>query len=513
MARLPLFGGSYSARSIIANCQRCLNLYPEKNAVGAPVSLTHYQRPGLIPLLAAAPVQAPVRCLYRASNGIGYAVIGNGVYLLTPGSPYWTTRLLGNITPDLKNPVSMADNGFDIVIVEGTTKGWTIRMDTNVFAPITSTSFHGGDKVDYIDTFMIFNRRQKNIFDSTLSSTQKTPSDPTSVVFDPHDLYFGIKSGYPDDIQWLVVNRREIILVGSLKSEVWYNAGLAAFPFAVLPGAFFEHGTMSRYTVAAMDISVFMLGQDLQGMGIVYKIKGYNCNRISNYAMEYQIREIARKSTIADAIGYCYQQDGHSFYVLHFPSGDKTWVFDDSLSDDPTIAWHEEAWTDLNGVHHRHRGNCHAFVRSTHLIGDWENGMIYEQDFKTYTDTVAGTEYRITRTRTFPHIGTGEVEVGPMGRKPVLADGQRVQFHKFEADIESGTSPLPEQITLRYSDDRGRTWSSDVLQHGGNLGEYLTWPTWQGLGIARDRVFELEYSHNGEAALNGAWVEATVLEG
>ena len=100
-----------------------------------------------------------------------------------------------------------------------------------------------------------------------------------------------------------------------------------------------------------------------------------------------------------------------------------------------------------------------------------------------------------------------------MGRKPVLADGQRVQFHKFEADIESGTSPLPEQITLRYSDDRGRTWSSDVLQHGGNLGEYLTWPTWQGLGIARDRVFELEYSHNGEAALNGAWVEATVLEG
>jgi hypothetical protein len=261
-----------------------------------------------------------------------------------------------------------------------------------------------------------------------------------------------------------------------------------------------------------MDISVFFLGQDLQGNGIVYRARGYNCNRVSNFALEYQIRKMSRTVGIADAIGYCYQQDGHSFYVLQFPAGDQTWVFDDSLSEDPTIAWHQEAWTDLDGIHHRHRGNCAAFMFGTNVVGDWENGMIYNVALTSYTDIVAGVEYPITRVRSFPHIGTGEVEIGPLGARPVMADGKRVQFHQFVADIESGTSPVPESITLRYSDDRGRTWSSDVLQTGGALGEYLTWPTWRGLGIARDRVFEIEYSHRGEAALNGAWVEGTVLE-
>jgi hypothetical protein len=74
MARLALVGGSYQARSIIANAQRCINLFPEKNAGAAPVPLTHYQRPGLRPLLANAPVVAPVRNIYKASNETGYCV-------------------------------------------------------------------------------------------------------------------------------------------------------------------------------------------------------------------------------------------------------------------------------------------------------------------------------------------------------------------------------------------------------------------------------------------------------
>jgi len=108
--------------------------------------------------------------------------------------------------------------------------------------------------------------------------------------------------------------------------------------------------------------------------------------------------------------------------------------------------------------------------------------------------------------------------MGGQRGQSALADGQRVRYHRFIADIESGLAnpafgdPGPAvSIVLRYSDDRGRTWSSDVLQTGGAPGEYLTWAKWEGVGIARDRVFELEYAHDGEAALNGAWVEAEIL--
>jgi hypothetical protein len=114
--------------------------------------------------------------------------------------------------------------------------------------------------------------------------------------------------------------------------------------------------------------------------------------------------------------------------------------------------------------------------------------------------------------RTFPHIHMGEDASG----RTVTADGRRLQFTSVIADIECGTVPLdamdnPASVGLRWSDDRGRTFGNTVLQSLGAPGQYLTEPKWLGLGIARDRVFEINYSVAGPAALNGAWVDARVL--
>lgn len=502
MARLALAGGSYSARSIIANCQRCINLFPENNANASPVTITHYQRPGLRPL-AGGPV-APVRNLYRASNGNGYCTIGSNVYAIDPS---WNLQQLGTVTPGRLNPVSMIDNGVTIMVVDGSPQGWTINMATNEYSLYVDPSglFRGATRGDYIDSFMLFNvaGTPNNEFISTLSGV---------ATFDP--TYFAFKTAYPDPLMALIVNRHEILLIGQLKTEVWYNGGLATFPFLMLQGVYHEHGTLARYSVASLDISVFFLGSDLQGNGVVYKIKGYSCLRVSNYAIEYQIRKMRKAVGIDDAIGYTYQQDGHYFYVLHFPKGDQTWVLDDTIQDTNT-AWHQEGWTNpKTGVLHRHRANCHAFINDTNVVGDWQNGTIYEMDLDQYVDNVNGVDCGIQRLRTFPHVIGGEVAFGIYGKRAIPADGRRIQFTAFFLDMELGLTdsnsgqPL---ITLRYSDDKGRTYSSDILQHGGEEGEYLTVPTWRGLGIARDRVFEVEYAFNGPAAMNGAWVEGTVL--
>lgn len=502
MARLPLVGGAYSPRSIIANCQRCWNLYPERNPTGAPVPLTHYQRPGLKPLTQLADA-APVRGLYRASNGNAYCVCGSSVYTI---SASWNATKLGTITPGLTNPTSMIDNGTDLLLVDGSTNGWTIHLADNTFAQVVDTTgiFQGANKVDIIDGFIIWNMPGTANFGSTLFN---------QIKFDA--TQYAAKFGYPDPLMTLAVNRHEITMIGALKSEVWYDAGLSTFPFAELQGVYYEHGTVATYSAAPYDITVAWLGQDLAGQGVVYRARGYQCQRISNHAVEFQIRKMADSVGIADAIGYWYQKDGHQFYVLHFPAGDQTWVYDDALGNDVEMAWHQEGWTDGDGQFHRHRANCHAFVHGTNLVGDWENGWLYAMDMNTYSDTVDSRTYPLTCVRTFPHISTGEVEIGSFGKRPVTADGHLVQYHKFMLDLECGMAPqnadgTPAQIILRYSDDRGRTWSQDILQSGGQPGEYLTWPTWQGIGMARDRVFEVEYAFQGPGALNGAWVEASV---
>ena len=159
MAKVPLIGGFYVAQSLLANAQRCLNLYPERNSEDAPFPFTTYLTPGL-----TARVQLDgggmVRGLYRASTGDLYAVINQdttnaGVYWV--GSS-WQLHLLGTI-PYGTNPVSMWDNRLVVVLVDGSKNGWYIDLTNNrAFGSIVATAFYGADKVDYLDTYFIFNQ-------------------------------------------------------------------------------------------------------------------------------------------------------------------------------------------------------------------------------------------------------------------------------------------------------------------------------------------------------------------
>ncbi len=558
MPRLNLLGGAYQALSIIANAQRCVNLYQEANpADNAPTPITHYPTPGL-DLLSAGPITAPVRCTYRSSNGQPYAVIGPNVYRVNPG---WTLSQIGTIS-NLSTPVVMGDNGLVVIIVDGTSSGWAINMSNFDFAPITDPAFYGATRVDYIDTFFVFNRPGTAdmyaslseasfdmltgvvgaIFSGNIANGGTGYTDGTYVgipfsggtgagftatvivaagvvtnvipVNEGHDYIIGdslttasigpgsnfdyqvtgvhgdafdplaiaAKSGYPDFLAGLIVMHREIWLIGTLTSEIWYDAGAADFPFQAMPGAFIEHGCVAPYSIAAQDLSVFWLSQDKQGQTLILEGSNYQAKRISTNAIENEIRNY---SNITDAIGFCYQTEGHVFYVLTFPSANATWVYDRSVG-----LWHQRAWTDTNGNLNRHRANCVMNAYGTVVCGDWQNGNLYNWDLDTYTDI----GQPISRIRSMPHT---------------VENLNRISYMQLVADIEVGEDTDNTQdpvINLRWSDDRGKTYGNYVSQSLGKTGQYLTNAQWQRLGIARDRVFELSWSAAVKTALQGVFL-------
>lgn len=496
--RLPLVGGAYAARSIIANSQRCINLFPESNREDSTTPLTHYQRPGLVPF-ANGPV-APVRGLYQASNGNGYAVIGQNVYSINPVT--FVISLLGQLVEPRFTPVSFIDNGIDILLVDSSTIGYTIHLADNAFAQFVDPTglFTGATRVDIIDGFTLWNILGTPSFGSTLDNVLTI--DPT---------YSAAKNVYPDELISLIVNQHELFLLGRLKSEIWYNAGGENFPFALLPGAYIEHGLLAAYSLSAMDVGVYWLGQDLYGQGIVFRQRRYDTKRISNHALEEAIRQMAKTGPISDAIGYCYQQGGHSFYVLNFPTGNQTWVWDEAIGD-PEKGWHQRCWTDGNGKLNRDRGNCHAMIGGRNIVGDWQNGTLYFLDLDEFADTVGGVRQALTCIRTFPHIGATP---GPNG--PIPIDGNRLKITQVQADIECGNAPLdaagePAKIGLRWSVDRGNTFGQTVLESNGAPGQFITNPQWRIIDSqSRDPVFELSYSIDGAAALNGLWIDVQGL--
>lgn len=472
--RIQLLGGAYVTKGLIADAQRCVNMFPEKNPQDAEAPVTHYPTPGLT-LIVPGPIVAPVRGLYFANNSQLYAVIGKNVYYIDVN---YTVTLLGTVA-DTGSMVSFIDNGATLVIVIGTTTGYMITLATNAFAVITDPNFFGGDKIDYIDTFLVSNITGTQSFISSLSNT---------VSWDA--LYIANKTASADLLVTLVVVHREIWLLGKFTTEVWYDAGNAGFPFALVPGVMIQHGCAALYSVQADSQACYWLSQDKNGKALVMKGQAYQAAPISTPAI---VQEFSTYSTISDAIAYMYQQDGHVFYVLNFPTANKTWAYDLT-----TDAWHQRTWQDLSGEENRHRAQCHAYAYGKNIVGDWENGNIYILDQTVYTDNGV----TIQRRRGMPHLSS---------------NGKRIHHAQFIADIETGEyQPLHEgdpapQLSLRWSDDRGKSWGNPVMMPLGALGQFLTQPSWRRLGIARDRVYEIFWDVPGPCALNGAWVDVTEL--
>jgi hypothetical protein len=386
----------------------------------------------------------------------------------------YAATLLGTIAGT--GPVSMADNGTQL-FVAANGPGYIYNANTNVFAPISDPDYPGAVTVGYLDGYFVFNEpNSQKIWVTALL-------DGTSV--DPLD--FASAEGSPDGVVAILSNFREIWVFGTNSVEVWYDSGATDFPLQRIQGAYNELGCAAAFSVAKMDNGVFWLGKDARGQGIVYRANGYTGQRISTHAVEWHIQTYGN---ISDAVAYTYQQDGHSFYVLTFPSANKTWVYDVA-----TNAWHERAgW--VNGEFTRHRSNCQMFFNSEVIVGDYENGKLYAFDPTVYAD-----DGQIQRwLRSWRALPTGQNNL------------KRTAHHSLQLDCESGVGlnlgqGSDPQAMLRWSDDGGHTWSNEHWSGMGKIGEYYRRVFWRRLGMTlklRDRVYEVSGTDPVKIAIMGA---------
>lgn len=494
--KIPLNSGAYTSRSLIASAQSCINLFPESNPeeIDPPSPFTHYPRPGLISL-AKPPVQGRGRGLYRASNGDLYGVVGGSVYYIDQN---WQFSLLGPIQNQF-TPVSLADNGQSngnqIVLVDNSPLGYQINMTSRQMALIVDTTglFAGATAVVFFDTFFAFNQIGTNNWYVSLSE---------QVAFNALDQ--ASKGTYGDPIQSLIACQRNLWLVGAMTAEPWFDAGGLIFPFEEVFGQLVPHGTIAPYSVCTTDVNAFWLSQDKDGRAIMLMIEGYSAKKISTFALEDEWLTYPR---LNDAISYTYQQGGHTFVVIHFPSADKSWGYDLA-----TKQWHQRAWIDNNGKFHRERVAFHAFAYDTNVGMDWATGEIYAIDQNTFTD--AGQPMACVRS--FPHIVdelkqltvsdfTLDMQTGTL---PDSTEETKI-ISPFSDGFSDGFGPLTRveapQIALRISKDGGGTFGNYRIKTLASAGHYRSLLRWRGLGMGRDWVFEVSWSAPMPTGINQAF--------
>jgi hypothetical protein len=343
--------------------------------------------------------------------------------------------------------------------------------------PSTDGAFEGGGTVDISDNYFVYNKPQSQLW---------AASDLLSPITDP--LSFASKDGSPDDLVAIIVDRREVYLLGEMSSEAWLDVGSVPFPFQRIQGSSTQQGIAAAYSCARVGNSFAYVSKNNRGEATIVQMNGYIPQRISTHAVETTLVG----QDVSDAIAWTYQLEGHETYVVTFPSiGDNglTWAYDIT-----TGLWHKWLYSNNQGQYERHRGNCCAFFNQQVLLGDYENGKLYRLSLSQYTDD----GQFIRRLRRCPHITT---------------DLQRQYFAELQIQFQPGVGlPVGQgqdpQAMLRWSDDGGFTWSNENWVTIGKQGQYFTRAMWRRLGFARDRIFEVVITDPIKAVIVSANLKA-----
>jgi len=344
--------------------------------------------------------------------------------------------------------------------------------------PTTDGAFTGGTNVDIVDNYFVYNRPDTQQFGC--SNALSPISGSTN---------FSSKDGAPDDLVTLIVDHREIYLLGETSSEVWVDQGTSPFPFTRIPGTSTQHGIAAAFSVSRLGNSFAYLSRNNRGTAQIVQMNGYVPQRISTHAVENTLTG----QTITDAIAWTYQLEGHEVYVISFPTLQLTWCYDIA-----TQMWHKWLYTNNLGQYERCRGNCAAVFQGYNLVGDYSNGKIYHLDRNVYTDD----GQNVKRMRRAPHLTT---------------DLQRQYFEELQLQFQPGVGLSTgqgdnPQAMLRWSNDGGSTWSSEHWTTIGQMGKYTNRAIWRRLGTARDRIFEVTISDPVKAVIVSANLKMTAGE-
>lgn len=322
--------------------------------------------------------------------------------ITSPGSGY--TLFTGQTTARGGAQPGIGD-GFTINITGTGTANTFMTLPNGTL--LASVSF-----VAYVEGFFVALLSNSNQFQwsSPLDATTWDPLDTNKV------------SVFAGNVLSMFADHNELWFWGERQSQPYALTG-SANTFDIIPGAFIEAGIFAPNSPVRLDNSIFWLGGDERGAGVVWRANGYTPSRVSNHAIEFALQGYLTTygaTGLSTAVGYSYQDQGHGFYVLYFPLPSATWVYDVA-----TGMWCQRGyWNATNGIFTAHHSQCHTFNFGKHLVGDWSSGKVYDMNIAYYDD--AGNPIR--RVRRARHASSDQSYV----------------FHKtLQIYVQTGVGPQP----------------------------------------------------------------------
>lgn len=465
-------GGSYRSQSYVSDQERTVNRFLEViESDGATRKTALYPVPGFRAFAAVMP--AGCRGMFtEEQSGRVFAIFGTSFdELLADG----TVVNRGEVALD-GNQVTYCANGNDQVFVTAGDRGYCLTLSTNAFAEVLSSGATIGGFLD--GYFIAFNLAGNEIRISDLFD---------GMVWDPTQYLQRSTSSDP----WrsmVVTPYYQILMPGATSGDVLSNVGSFPFPFAPDKSGSFAEGIAATFSLQQTSKATTWIASNKNGGARVLAATGFNPVRISDHGME---RAMAQMPRIDDAIGQTYEEQGHLFLLLTFPSAGQTWAYDFT-----TQVWHERGtWISEENRYSYSRPVFHCFGHGKHLMGDRESNVVYEMTDEVSTD-VDGRPLRWLR------------------RAPaIFNENKNIIVHRIElfmemgigsSDTGQGHDPV---LMIRASRDFGQAFGAERQLRVGKQGERWRRVSATRFGKGRGWVFEASGSDPVPMRLSGASLE------
>lgn len=441
---------SYKHSALPISAQRLVNLYAEVQSKSAKARATVHGSPGVAAWAEVG--QGPIR---------GYIVMNDLLYVVS-GQELWTVARDG--TKTLKgsgiagiNRISAAENGFEIVIVNGANV-FSYLLSANTLVQVGSAGAYASDTVTVMNSVFVLEKKGTNQF-------------YISGVLDGRTydvLAFASAEGKSDNVLAVTEYNGLLYLFGATTIELWDYTGAAIFPFSAVKGGVISRGISSSLAFATEDKSLFLLGEDI----VAYRVFGGTLQRVSTPAIE---QEWASYSTVTDCFSFVVLFEGHKWIYYTFPAANKTWAYDIAGG-----LWHERSSYDYSGAENKWRITTSIKVYDRIVVGDGVSNKIGVLTKNLWTEF-------------------GDPIVSEMIVPPIYDQGKDMSASALELDIDAGHGTTTGQgvnpvVRMRISKDGGHNFGNERESTLGRKGEYTARARWTGMGSARQWTFGFRIS-------------------
>ena len=419
---IRLAGGTYKHTDLSLNAQRTINFWPQPQDRGNAKSAYVIESfPGLKSYSTGSGVHrgtfAHLDVMYNLTGTTLSSVDSNG-----------TRTTLGTIPGDSR---AVFDGfGTSIVLtVDGVAYTWD------------GTTLTTGSDVDFETPQTVTVNNNRAIYDG--DNGRFGVSDVGSAL-SINALNYGNAESKADNLLRPYTFGTVVYMFGSKTIEQWWNdTSVTDPPYSRIEGGTMEVGLGAVHSIANDDSMVYFFGDDNQVYGLA--------NGLTPLLPKVIVREIASFSTKSDAVGWTMQIDGQWFYVLKFPTGDRTFIF-------PKGGEWFELSSGVDGG--RYQGDGYVFCYGRHFI-PMEGGYILELDLDTYDEN--GSVIRRVRTLSPIHGGLFGV------------DGKEIEISYLKLIGKTGTGILTGQgsdpvVMLDYSND-GENFGTEIWGRVGKMGQ------------------------------------------